>query len=242
MSYFILGVALLAGLLLAGRWFAEADPKTLAKAFKWLLFGLIGAVFLYFVVSGRLLLALAALPALLPWVLRFRSMARTARNFSRMAAAGGGGGAGRGQASQVETRFLRMSLDHDSGAMDGEVIEGAFSGRRLSQLTLAELVALLQTCAQADPPSVQVLEAYMDRVHADWRTQAAGASAGPGPGAQGTMSRDEAFQILGLEAGAGAEEIKAAYHRLMAGLHPDHGGSTYLASKLNQAKDLLLGG
>ena len=55
------------------------------------------------------------------------------------------------------------------------------------------------------------------------------------------MSRDEALRILGLESGASPDEIKSAYHRLMAALHPDKGGSTYLAAKLNEAKDRLLG-
>ncbi len=243
LPYFILGVALLAGLLLAGRWFASADPKTLAKVLKWLLFGLIGAVLLFFLFRGQPHWALFTLPALLPWFLRLRARARAAKTFSRMAGASGGGGAGGGQASQVDTRFLRMSLDHDSATMDGEVKEGAFAGRMLSGLSLEELVALLQTCWVEDEQSAQVLEAYLDRAHEDWRdrVKAGGAGEAGGEGfAKGAMTRDEAYQILGLEAGASADEIKAAHHRLMTGLHPDHGGSTYLASKLNQAKDLLL--
>ncbi len=133
------------------------------------------------------------------------------------------------------------------------MIEGTYAGRRLDDLSLADLIDLLNTCSVQDNQSAQVLEAYLDRVHPDWRerVQAAGAgSAGrgresggrrgeaPGPGA--AMSREEAFEVLGLEPGASDEEIKAAYHRLIANLHPDHGGSTYLAAKINQAKDTLL--
>ncbi|MFQ5766041.1 MAG: hypothetical protein ACE5GT_14060, partial [Rhodospirillales bacterium] len=121
LPYFILGVAVLAGLLLAGRWFTTADPKTLVKALKWLLFGVIGAVALFFLFTGRVGWALFALPALLPWFMRARQAHRMYKTFSRMA--GGGGAAG--QTSDVETRFLRMALDHDTGLMTGEVLEGS---------------------------------------------------------------------------------------------------------------------
>ena len=56
----------------------------------------------------------------------------------------------------------------------------------------------------------------------------------------GSMSRDEAYSVLGLEPGASREEILHTHRILMTKIHPDHGGSTYLASKLNEAKDTLL--
>ena len=243
LPYFILGVALLAGFLLAGRWFATADPKTLVKFLKWLLFAVIVAVLLFFTITGRLGWALLALPALLPWFLRLRSAARMAKNFSRMASQGAGAGGG-GGASDLKTEYLHMSLDHESGAMSGEVIKGSYGGRRIETLSLDELVDLLKTCWREDQPSAQVLEAYLDRVHGGWRRRA-GAAGGGGGGAsdfgEGAMSREEAFRVLGLEPGASQKEIKEAHHRLIAGLHPDHGGSDYLAAKINQAKDVLLG-
>ncbi len=206
LPYFILGISLLVGLVLAGRWFAQADPKILAKVLKRLAFAVIAGLAVYLALTGRLGWALIALPALLPWILRFRSLARTAKAYSRMSAAmGGGGGAGTGQSSEVETRFLRMFLDHDSGAITGEVTEGAYAGRRLDQMSLEELLALLKTCWDEDQQSAQVLEAYLNRVHGDWREQAAKAG-GEGKGAfdEGLMSREEAYRILGLEVGAGA--------------------------------------
>jgi len=242
--YLILGVALLAGLLLAGRWFVSADPKTLVKALKWLLFGVIGAVVLFFLFTGRLAWAFYALPALLPWFVRARGAHRAFKTFSRMY--GSAGGAGTGQTSDVDTRFLRMTLDHDSGEMSGEIKEGAFAGRRIETLGVDELVELLHACWTEDQQSAQVLEAYLNRVHPDWRERAqagAGGAGGGGAAARGgAMSRAEALDVLGLKAGATEAEIKDAHHRLIAGLHPDHGGSTYLAAKINQARDVLLGG
>lgn len=246
LPYFLLGIALLAGLILAGRWFVGADPKSLAKALKWLAVVLIVGLVVALVASGRLAWAIMMLPAMLPWFARARAVHRAARNFSRMSAGMRGGGAS-GKTSEVRTRFLRMTLDHDSGAVDGEAIDGPYKGRPLGELSLAELVDLLNICHLHDAQSAQLLETFLDRVHPDWReriqTGGAGAGAG-GNGAQpapGGMSREEAYQVLGLEPGAGEEEIKAAHHRLIANLHPDKGGSTYLAAKINQAKDILLG-
>lgn len=57
----------------------------------------------------------------------------------------------------------------------------------------------------------------------------------------GGMTREEAYAVLGLQPGASAMEIRAAYRRLMAAAHPDKGGSDWIAARLNQARDVLLG-
>lgn len=238
---FLLGLALLVGLVLIGRWYVTAEPKVLAKVLTRLAFGLIVVVIVFLAVTGRIGWALGAAAGTLPWVLRFVRAARTAKNFSRMAGAGGG------QTSTVNTRFLRVSLNHETGDLDGDVLEGPFAGRALSGLGLAELVQLLKQCWVEDQQSTQVLEAYLDRVHPDWRTKAGAEFAGEGAEAggethgDGEMTREEAYDVLGLQPGAGEAEIKAAYHRIISALHPDKGGSNFLAAKVNQAKDLLLG-
>ena len=243
MSYLVLGIALLVGLVLLGRWFATAPPSQLVTALKWalgVLAALLGAFFLF---TGKLSWALAPLGLL--FAALGRQLARLLAQyavFSGLGNVGGFGGGARSRArprSGVETEFLRMTLDHDTGEMDGTVLQGTFAGRALSSMSLDELLRLLGECAGADPQSARVLEAYLDRVHgADWRERKAEQ---PRAGSSG-MSKEEAYEILGLSPGATAEEIRAAHHRLMSKIHPDHGGSTYLAAKINQAKDVLLGG
>jgi len=137
-----------------------------------------------------------------------------------------------------------MSLDHDSGTMTGTVLRGEFAGMRLEELGRADLLALLRECRAEDEEGARLLEAYLDRVHPDWRDELAGerpggSGSGGHPGG-GDMTVEEAYAILGLGPGADAEAIKEAHRRLMVKLHPDHGGSDYLATKINRARDVLL--
>ncbi len=234
--YFILGLALLAALFLIGRWFVNADPKTVAKAARWMLIVLAAGLVVFLVLARLWGWALILLMFVLPTLLRSRAM------WQRLKAAGG---PTPGQASEILTRFLKMTLDHDSGMMIGEVLEGSFAGRRLEDLELPQLAELWRECQREDRQSAAVLEAYLDRtLGAAWREAAGagpGGGAGGGAGQPGAMSREEALDILGLEAGASPEAVREAHRRLMQKVHPDHGGSNYLAAKINQAKDLLLG-
>jgi hypothetical protein len=238
-AYFILGVCLLIGFIFLARWFIAVEPGKVVAAVRWVAVILAVIVAGFLIWGGREALAALALPLLLPVLLRGRAL------WHRYKAARG---PTPGQASQVDTRFIRMTLDHDSGVMTGVVREGRFRGRRLHEMDRGELVELYRDCRAADAQSAAVLEAYLDRTQGeDWRA-AAGAGAGETRGAQGrhaaagTMTRDEAHEILGLSPGASAKEIHEAHRRLMQKVHPDHGGSNYLAAKINQAKDLLLGG
>jgi DnaJ-like protein len=140
--------------------------------------------------------------------------------------------------SQVRSNFLAVELDHDTGAMTGEVIAGRLAGTKLDQLELSTLIGLL---GEFDPESRDLLATYLDRRHPRWREDAQGdAAAGSGPARSGKMTKEEAYQILGLEPGASADEIGRAHRGLMKRLHPDQGGSTYLAARVNEAKDVLL--
>ncbi|MEQ1614062.1 MAG: DnaJ domain-containing protein [Hyphomicrobiaceae bacterium] len=150
-----------------------------------------------------------------------------------------GRGTAGGQTTSVKTEHLEMELDHDTGAMHGRIVRGVFRGRDIETMAPAEVALLWQDCRFADPQSAQLLEAYLDRRHPTWREDMARAEGTPGAG--GIMTRGEAFEVLGLKPGATAEEVRAAHRDLMMRMHPDRGGSTYLAAKINQAKDLLLG-
>jgi hypothetical protein len=143
-----------------------------------------------------------------------------------------------GQTSQVRSNFLTLELDHDTGAMTGDIVAGRLAGTKLDTLELSTLVGLL---GEFDAESRDLLAAYLDRRHPGWRENAQGdAATGSGPPRSGKMTKEEAYQILGLEPGAGAEEIGRAHRGLMKKLHPDQGGSTYLAARVNEAKDVLL--
>jgi DnaJ-like protein len=144
-----------------------------------------------------------------------------------------------GQASRVRSNFLDMKLDHETGAMTGTIIAGRLKGTSLDALESSALVGLL---GEFDEESQNLLAAYLDRRHPGWRENVQGGAAAGNGGAprSGKMSDEEAYQILGLEPGATAEEIGRAHRGLMKKLHPDQGGSTYLAARVNEAKDVLL--
>jgi hypothetical protein len=235
--YFLIGV----GLLFLGwtvlRWFTEADPKQLIKAGRVALAIVGGAVALWFIATGKAYDALFLATSMAPFFIRWKALWTQLKN---------AGGPTPGGSSDVETAWLRMSLDHATGTMDGTVRQGRFRGRRLGELTEGQLAELFDECHE-DGDSAVLIESYLDRLHPGWRDRAsetaAGASSGAASGApSGAMSRDEAWRVLGLEPGADETAIRDAHRRLMKKLHPDQGGSGYLAAKINQAKDLLLGG
>ncbi len=147
-----------------------------------------------------------------------------------------------GRRSRVRSRMLDMELDHDSGTLGGQVVAGRFAGRSLAELQEAELRALHVEVRQ-DPDGLSLLEAYLDRRTPGWREDFQhDAAAGPGRGrSRHAMTKEEAYEVLGVQPGAEAEEIRRAHRTLMKKLHPDQGGSTYLAARVNEARDLLLG-
>jgi len=258
-AFFALGVVGVILLLLGARGFLSADPKFLAKVLKIGGAVVCGGLALFFLVRGRIDAALM-LGALAAASLGYLPRSLLPFNLGRLFGGGAlgsgwqrartgddhidGRDGGGGQTSTVETAWLRMQLDHATGRMDGDVLQGRNAGRRLSSLDFEELILLLRDCQSHDNQAAALLEAYLDRsIGEDWRERATQGNPGEAasPAANGAMTREQAWDVLGLQPGASDAEIRAAHRRLMKKFHPDQGGSTYLAAQINRAKDLLLG-
>lgn len=228
MGYFLLGIFLIAAGVVLLQSVRTVGSEQIWRFLHYLAVGLAAMFGVFGLFTGRPTWAVIGLGgAALIGFLGRRAATRT-------------GGAGRNAgASDIETAYLRMQLDHASGQITGEVLDGHYRGRRIEELATEEVVDLLAECLAADPQGAQLLEAYLDRVEPGWREAQARS---PGAEAPGPMTREEAYKILGLAPGASDGDVRAAHRRLMKHHHPDHGGSTYLAAKINEAKEVLLGG
>lgn len=232
MQYVILGALALGVLVGLGQLFVSVDARQLLRFARYLIGGLMVAIGLVFVVGGR-------------WGLGF-ALAVIGGGLLARGRIGrfdfGGGTRSQGNRSRVGSRYLEMELDHDTGDLTGSVRAGPLAGTSLDSLGLEALQQLRDEVAD-DPDSLNLLEVYLDRRFPSWREDGEGdAAAGPGgPPQSGPMTDQEAYEVLGLPPGAGPAEIRAAHRRLMKGVHPDQGGSTFLAAKINEAKDRLLG-
>lgn len=237
MAYFLAGCALLIVLILAGRLVVKADPQKLAGALRKA--GGVAALAL----AGFLILR-GAIPIAIPLAVFGFALLRRSGGF------GFGGPFGSasktpGQKSRIKTERLEMELDHDSGQMEGQCLSGKFAGRALSTLSDHEAMELLAELYQDNAPETAVLEAYLDWRLPGWRDQSSdkteeGASARRRARGSG-MSTEEAYAVLGIDPDASDEDVRQAHRKLMKKLHPDQGGSTYLAARINEAKEVLLG-
>ncbi len=235
MSRILIAIALIfVALPLALIAFLKAQPAQMASGLR--------------MVGGGLLLAIGTLLstrglALLGGPLALFGMFMIAKGFGFNRSTGGMRRTRKseGQASHVRTSVLDMQLDHDTGNMDGMVLSGAHSGRTLSDLEPAELMQVMEECVSAEDQSQALLEAYLDRHHPEWREATGRGDESAPTGDSGPMSGAEALDILGLDENATEDDIRKAHRELMKKYHPDHGGSDYLAARINEAKETLLG-
>jgi hypothetical protein len=249
---FILLIALLVvGYLIYKLYFRQLIQQGKQGKIKIALIGL-GLVFLALALAGRAPAIFALIGAAMTQVMRFAPvLLRFAPSLGRLlggaglgagvAGAGGFGGVGGGeQTSRVRTGSLVMTLNHVTGSIDGEITSGAFAGKKLSALSIDEIKLLYQECQQHDPEAVRLLQAYVARERSDeWENAPQDEHSDNNSGTHEVSVR-EAYDILGLAAGASRKEIVHAHRSLMGKLHPDKGGSNYLAVKVNAAKKVLL--
>ena len=201
-------------------------------------------LFLFLGLTGRLHPLFALIGAMLPFVFRIvpwvgRSLQafNLFRHLRHMLGSQSSTSTGPDQ-SEIKTRFLHMILVHNTGMMDGKVLEGVLAGSQLSNLNIEQLLSLLDEC-RVDGDSLNVLQVYLDREHSNWRGKA---NAGEAPGVVSEqMTKAQAYEILGLPSDALKDEIIDAHRKLMQKMHPDRGGSTYLAARINEARKRLLG-
>jgi len=217
-------------------WLRSLSPRKRTRAVILIIVAIVSLFLVLMAITGRLHWIAAVIAGLLPFarqlfplivrVLPFLNYLYKRRNSQPNA----------GNSSEVETLIISMRLDHDSGVMYGTVKQGPLQGRELGELSEQEFMQLLQYCREQDQNSARLLTTYLDKRFGDsWREDDT-----PPADNGGAMSREEAFDILGIAPGSNKEEIIAAHRKLMQKYHPDRGGSDYLAAKINQAKDKLL--
>lgn len=230
MTYFFVGALVILGLLAAFTNFRRLDPTFQRRALRWLIGGVGLALAAFLLLARRFDLALFAGAGAV-------AVLRTGRlgPFSLDGLA-----SGPSSVSKVQSYRFAMELDHDTGAVTGRVVNGQFAGMDLFDLGETDTRILLAE-VEGDADSLSLLESWLDANRVGWREyfaeQDAGQHRSDGPAADPLA---EAYELLGLKPGATDEDIRTAHRTLMKALHPDHGGTSYLAAKINEARDLLL--
>lgn len=220
---------------IVGLWYWWSYQKNLAenkrKPFLWRSgFWLILALSVYLIITGRMHWLGAGIAALIPvlrtllvWGTRAGPLLRLFRRFKT-------------SPSQFRTEFLVISINFTTGSVEGEIISGDYNGKKLSELSQDELKQLSQQYKTVDKESYVLLQAYLfrsgsnnDQAYQQYN-----------PANFNELTETEAYEILGLPNTASKDEIVKAHKRLMQRMHPDRGGSDYLAAKINAAKDQLV--
>jgi len=224
------------------------NPQTFTRYFFFALIGIFILLLLVLAITGRLHWLFALLAGLLPWLRRLSPLLRLApllRLFGGMTRMDARPSAG--QASNVHSQFFSMELNHDSGEISGEVLQGEYTGRFLRQLNNYQLKRLLNEC-RADKDSYALLCSYLNyRLGGNWQSQFGmdeqangGEQANDDAASEQAMNYQEALDILGLHDPINKDDIVKAHRSMMQKFHPDRGGSNYLAAKINEAKVYLL--
>ena len=228
----LIAIAIIFGVYHAIRFAGRAPPKVLVRAVKMAggvaACGVAGLLFLR--CHSEIAIALIGLGA---WIAGYGVAPQWLQRFKD------------GKPGAQRSAMIEIEIDQNSGAMQGVVLAGKYEGRQLGELTPSECNALYQEVFAADQSGARLLEIYFDRRFPGWRqTSESDANAGRSHAAHhrvtGAMTEDEAYEVLGLGKGATRDEITSAHRTLMKKLHPDHGGTTALAARVNEAKEILM--
>jgi len=239
MVYFLAGCAVLVLLILGARFLGTIDPRKLAVILRKGGGGVLLAVAGFLAIRGAIAIAIP--------LAAFGLALVSGGSASRLGGMFGGGASHKspGQTSHVGTERLEMELDHDSGHMDGKCLTGRFAGRTLSSLSDREAIELYLEFEADGLKEAALMEAYLDWRISGWRDRqdefGARADRDRARSKGSRMSREEARAVLEVGPEASDEDIRQAHRRLMMKMHPDQGGSTYLAARINEAKEVLLG-
>ncbi len=241
MTFVLAGALLLVFVLGMGYAFTRANPTTLARSLRTLGAVLLGLAALALMLTERI--GLGFFVGTVAWSL-FTQGRLWPGGWPHYGGFPSGGSRSnrprQDRSSAVRTEWIALELDHMTGEMDGEVLKGDHAGARLSAMTRDALVGLFNE-SNADIETRRLLETYLDRRFGNAWRQAEQTQSQSRSRNDSAMSREEAYRVLGLEQGATNDEIRAAHRKLMLQNHPDKGGTSYLAAKINQAKDVLLG-
>ena len=240
MMFLVYGLGLLALFLVLGNVLTRVPAARIAKHARFGGIVVLVGLALLLMLTGRFA-AVTQVLALVGRAMHARGLFNRPKGFGDVDDDDGSAPASGSHGPTIQTAYLQMKLDEGSGQIDGKFLCGPFAPRRLSSLSSRELQEA-RLAMSDDVQSQRLLEAYLDRTFAGWREdhqQGAGARSASPPDAGG-MSKDEAYQVLGLEPGAKPDAIQTAHRRLMSNIHPDKGGSSYLGAKVNLAREILM--
>jgi len=237
----LLGLVLL--VIVVVRGIVRGKSQSGSRQGQWSLLIFVGVLIFVMVATGRLNWLLPVLGAvvamvvrLLPYLVRYAPLLhrfwQQRKPFQPTSA--------KEDFSTVNTEYIRMRLNHESGEIDGEILKGRYQGKKLQDLDQTAVLNLLRECRAQDQDAIGLIESYLDRIYGtDWRSREYEGTTNKRTNDK--MDEDEARRILGLSIDASNDEIIQQHRKLIQKNHPDRGGSSYLAAKINQAKDILLG-
>ncbi len=217
------------------KFFARASPVIVARTVRYAGGAAAGLVGLLLLFRGRVDLGMAGIGvglwlagfAKLPSFGPFQWAARRATGRSR-----------------VRSAMLDMELDQASGTLDGSVTSGPHAGRPLETFTRPECEDLYRDCLRDDPKGARLLEAYLDRRFPGWgqtgQSQRDAGRGEPGQRRNAGLTEQQAYEILGLRQGSTRDDVVRAHRTLMKEAHPDYGGATEDAARINEAREVLM--